>query len=66
MDTTSENVNRQRRLLLGAAMTVAAVQLAAMCAAPAQTIETKGPRLPVIKPGTNTSFKMLRQDSVQH
>jgi pimeloyl-ACP methyl ester carboxylesterase len=61
MDTTSENVNRQRRLLLGAAMTVAAAQLATIGAAPAQTGETKDPRLPVVKPGTNTSFGTLRQ-----
>jgi hypothetical protein len=56
-----EEFNRQRRLLLGAAVTVAAAQLATIGAAPAQTGETKGMPLPAVKPGTNTSFGTLRQ-----
>jgi pimeloyl-ACP methyl ester carboxylesterase len=62
MDTTSEDVNRHRRLLFGAAAaTVAAAQLGVTGSAPAQTGETKGARLPAARPGTNTSFGTIRQ-----
>jgi pimeloyl-ACP methyl ester carboxylesterase len=62
MDTTSEEINRHRRLFFGAAAaTVAAAQLGMTGSATAQTGETKGARLPAINPGTNTSFGPLKQ-----
>jgi pimeloyl-ACP methyl ester carboxylesterase len=62
MDTVSENINRQRRLFVGAAaVAVAAAQLGVIGPAAAQSGETKAARLPAVKPGTNTSFGSLRQ-----
>ena len=61
MDTTSEDVDRQRRLLFGAtAVTVAAAQLCMTGSAAAQTDEN-GARWPAAKPGTNASFGTIRQ-----
>ena len=51
-----DGINHGRRRFLGrAAMTVAAVQLGFSVSAPAQT------DVPAIKPGTNTSFTLLKQ-----
>jgi pimeloyl-ACP methyl ester carboxylesterase len=62
VDTISERINRRRRLILGAAAaTVAASQLGMIGSAAAQTGETKAAGLPVVKPGTNTSFGTIRQ-----
>jgi pimeloyl-ACP methyl ester carboxylesterase len=61
MDTAPEEINRQRRLLLGSAMTIAAAQLGVIGAAAAQAGGTRGGQLAEIKPGTNTSFGTLRQ-----
>ena len=61
MDKTSEDVNRHRRLFLGAAAAaLAAVRPGMTDSAAAQTSE-KGARLPAVKPGTNTSFGTIRQ-----
>jgi len=56
MDKTSADVNRHRRVLLGAAAAAAAVG----AARPAQTSE-RSARLPAVKPGTNTSFGTIKQ-----
>jgi pimeloyl-ACP methyl ester carboxylesterase len=62
VDTISEDINRHRRLLFGAAaVTVAAAQFGMFGPALAQTGETKGSRVPAIKSGTNTSFGVLKQ-----
>jgi pimeloyl-ACP methyl ester carboxylesterase len=56
---TSETIDRHRRRLFGtAAVTVAAAQLGMRGSADAQT---KPKELPAIKPGTNTSFGVLKQ-----
>ena len=56
----SEGINHRRRDFLGvAAATLAAAQFGAIGAASAQAVAK--PRLPAIKPGTNTSFGLLRQ-----
>jgi pimeloyl-ACP methyl ester carboxylesterase len=58
----SEEINHHRRRLVGAAaMTIAAAQLGMIGSAKAQSNETKPVDLPVIKPGTNTSFGPLKQ-----
>jgi pimeloyl-ACP methyl ester carboxylesterase len=55
----SEEINQQRRGILGAAaMTVAAAQLGMIGSASAQT---KPAALPAIKPGAHTSFSSLKQ-----
>ena len=60
MDKTSEDLNRHRRLFLGAAAAaLAAVRPGMNDSAAAQTSE-KGARLPAVKPGTNTSFGTIR------
>ena len=62
MDTILEAINRRRRHFLGAsAATVAAAQLGMVGSAAAQTDETKAVKSPAVKPGTNTSFGLLRQ-----
>jgi len=62
VDTISEEIDRHRRLLFGAAAgTVAAAQLGMIGSAPAQTGETHGARLRAAKPGTNTSLGTIRQ-----
>jgi len=64
MDTisTSEQIDLHRRRFFGtAAMTIAAAQLVINGSAEAQTGATKSASLPVIKPGTNTSFGPLKQ-----
>src|SRR5437868_11051982 len=61
MDTIriAEEINRHRRLFLGAAtVTVAAAQLGLIGPAATQRVEAK---MPAIKPGTNTSFGPLKQ-----
>ncbi len=61
MDTSSEDIDRHRRLFFGAAAaTIAAAQLGMTGAAAAQSGE-KGARLPAAKPGTNTPFGTVRQ-----
>jgi pimeloyl-ACP methyl ester carboxylesterase len=61
MDTSSEEIDRHRRLFFGAAaVTVAAAQLSTTGLAAAQSGE-KGARLPAAKPGTNTPFGTVRQ-----
>jgi pimeloyl-ACP methyl ester carboxylesterase len=64
MDKTriSEEINRHRRRFFGvAAISIAATQLRLMGSADAQIGETKPAQLPAIKPGTNTSFRALKQ-----
>jgi pimeloyl-ACP methyl ester carboxylesterase len=57
-----EDVDRDRRRFFGAAAaTVAAAQLGMINAAEAQPGRTKPMQLPVIKPGTHTSFGPLKQ-----
>src|SRR5437868_8103519 len=61
MDTIriAEEINRHRRLFLGAAtVTVAAAQLGLIGPAATQRVEAK---MPAIKPGTHTSFGPLKQ-----
>ena len=58
----SEDINRDRRRLLGtAAMTIAAAELGMIGTANAQSGKTKPAQLPAIKPGTNKSFSALKQ-----
>jgi pimeloyl-ACP methyl ester carboxylesterase len=60
MDTTTEDINRYRRRFLGgASLTVAAAQLGII--GPAAAFETAAKPLPVVKPGTGTSFGPLKQ-----
>jgi pimeloyl-ACP methyl ester carboxylesterase len=64
MDTIkmSEDINHRRRRFFGsAAMTLAAVQLAVIGSADAQSGRTKLADLPKIKPGTHTSLGPLKQ-----
>jgi pimeloyl-ACP methyl ester carboxylesterase len=62
MDTTSQAINRPRRLFLGAAAAgVAVAQLGIIDSAAAQIGETSAARLPAIKLGANTSFGPLKQ-----
>ena len=62
MDTTPEGINRHRRLFFGAAaVALSAAHLSMAGSAAAQTIETKGARLPAAKAATNTSFGTIRQ-----
>jgi pimeloyl-ACP methyl ester carboxylesterase len=62
MDTTSQAVNRPRRLFLGAAAAGFAVaQLGIIGSAAAQIGETRAARLPAIKLEANTSFGPLKQ-----
>jgi pimeloyl-ACP methyl ester carboxylesterase len=56
-----EDINRQRRRFFGtAAMTVAAAQLGMTGFADAQP-STGAANMPTVKPGTNTSFRSLKQ-----
>src|SRR5262245_29218963 len=62
MDTTTKDINLYRRRFLGATgMTVAAAQLGLIGSAAAQVFNAAASPLPVIKPGTNTSFGPLKQ-----
>jgi pimeloyl-ACP methyl ester carboxylesterase len=63
MDTKiAEDINRHRRRFLGAATaTVAAAQLGITGSAAAQPGKPGAKRLPIIKPGTNTSLGPLKQ-----
>jgi pimeloyl-ACP methyl ester carboxylesterase len=57
-----ELINQHRRRFLGtAAMTIAAAQLGITGSATAQSGKTKPGALPMIKPGTHTSFASLKQ-----
>src|SRR5580704_8943472 len=57
----AEIIDQPRRRFFGsAAMTIAAAQLAVIASAAAQTGETAS-KVSAIKPGTNTSFKALKQ-----
>jgi pimeloyl-ACP methyl ester carboxylesterase len=61
-ETRREKIDGDRRRFVGAAaMGLAAAQLAMIGAANAQSAATKAPRVPAIKPGTNTSFAPLKQ-----
>ena len=63
MDTRTipERINHHRRRFLGsAAMTVAAAQLGMVGSADAQAVATPS-KLPAVKPGTHTSFRLLKQ-----
>jgi pimeloyl-ACP methyl ester carboxylesterase len=58
---SSEDISHRRRRFLGAAaMSVAAVHLGMIGTASAQG-GSASPKLPAIKPGTNTSFRSLKQ-----
>src|ERR1700685_3485974 len=58
----SEEINRDRRRILGAAaMALAATPLVMIGTAAAQSSTGKSTALPSIKPGTNTSFSSLKQ-----
>jgi pimeloyl-ACP methyl ester carboxylesterase len=62
MNTSSEEIDWQRRRFLGAAaVTVAAAQLDTIGSAAAQPGKAKATRLPAVKPGTHTSFGPLKQ-----
>jgi pimeloyl-ACP methyl ester carboxylesterase len=57
-----EEINHHRRRLFGAmVMTIAAARLDMIGSAQAQSNTTNPGRLPAIKPGTNTSFRSLKQ-----
>jgi pimeloyl-ACP methyl ester carboxylesterase len=59
---TSEDVDHQRRRIVGAAaMTIAAAQFGMVGWANAQAIKASAKALPEIKPGANTSFGPLKQ-----
>jgi len=59
---TSEDVDHQRRRIVGAAaMTLAAAQFGMIGSANAQAIKPSAKALPEIKPGTHTSFGPLKQ-----
>ncbi len=51
----------RRRFLANAVMTIASVELVMSGSADAQSSKTKPAALPIIKPGTNTSFGPLKQ-----
>jgi hypothetical protein len=58
----SEEIDYDRRRLLGSAATIAAAaQLGMIASAKAQSSKANPPDLPAIKPGTNTSFGSLKQ-----
>lgn len=58
----SKEINHHRRRLFGAmALTMAAAKLDMIGSAQAQSNTTNSGRLPAIKPGTNTSFRPLKQ-----
>jgi hypothetical protein len=57
----TETIDQPRRRFFGtAAMTVAAAQLGLIASAAAQTSKASS-KVPAVKPGTNTSFKSLKQ-----
>ena len=59
---TVAGINHDRRRFLGAAATsIAAAQLGIIGSAGAQQNTTRSAQLPAIKPGTNTSFRSLKQ-----
>ncbi len=58
---THEAANPNRRRFLGAAAGTIAADLVMIGSAKAQISKTKPTQLPAIKPGTNTSFRSLKQ-----
>jgi pimeloyl-ACP methyl ester carboxylesterase len=57
-----EAINQHRRRFLGiAALTIVGAQLGMIGPAKAQSVKTKPADIPMIKPGTNTSFGSLKQ-----
>ena len=54
-----DNIDRHRRHLIGAA--VLAVAAAELGLTRPMSAQSKPPSLPVVKPGTNTSFRTLKQ-----
>ena len=61
MDTTSEDIDRHRRLLFAAAAVMVAAARPGMTGSAAAQTGEKGGRLPAAKPGTNASFGTIRQ-----
>ena len=62
MTELREAINHQRRRFLGlAAMTIGAAQLSMNGVANAQTGKKTAAHLPAIKPGTHTSFPVMKQ-----
>ena len=60
--TSSEPIDRDRRRFFStAAMTIAAAQFGMAGSADAQSVKTNPAKLPMIKPGKNTSFASLKQ-----
>jgi pimeloyl-ACP methyl ester carboxylesterase len=61
MIKTRDEIDQYRRRFVGAAAIAAATRFGMIDSAAAQTSETKGARLPVVKAATNTSFGAIRQ-----
>jgi pimeloyl-ACP methyl ester carboxylesterase len=60
--SSNDECNQPRRRLLGnAALALAAAQFGMMGSAGAQSAESKGSRVPPIKPGAHISFRSLKQ-----
>jgi pimeloyl-ACP methyl ester carboxylesterase len=60
-ESQTETIDQPRRRFVGAAaMTIAGAQLGAIASAAAQA-GNAAPTVPAVKPGTNTSFKALKQ-----
>jgi hypothetical protein len=58
----TEEINQRRRRLFGtAAMSIAVAQLGLMDSAVAQSGKATASKVPALKPGTNTSFKSMKQ-----
>jgi pimeloyl-ACP methyl ester carboxylesterase len=58
----TEEIDQRRRRLFGtAAMSIAAAQLGLLDSAAAQSGKTTASKVPALKPGTNTSFKSMKQ-----
>src|ERR1700722_17217792 len=61
MNSNDECSQPRRRFLGTAALTMAAAQFGMIGGAAAQSAKAKPSNVPAIKPGTNTSFKSLKQ-----
>src|ERR1700689_5112349 len=58
----TEEIDQRRRRLFGtAAMSIAVAQLGLLGSAAAQSGKTTASKVPALKPGTNTSFKSMKQ-----
>jgi hypothetical protein len=58
----TEEINQRRRRLFGtAAMSIAVAQLGLMDSAVAQSGKATASKVPALKPGTNASFKSMKQ-----